>query len=84
MKKLSEARLAGDESVIQSTGFPGPIIVTDPLGELYSCAACPRVLVKGDPAGSGMVGAGGKPMVINCPKCGTPNWLAAGDSPGGE
>jgi hypothetical protein len=77
VKKLGEAELTGNEAVIRTVVLTGPAIVTDHLGELYSCSKCPRALVKGDPAESRLVGPGGKPVVIICPKCGTPNWLAA-------
>lgn len=80
MKKLREAEPTGNEAVICPAASPGPAIVADPLGELYSCAKCPRALVKGDPAKSRMAGPEGKPVVIICPKCGTPNWLAAEDA----
>jgi hypothetical protein len=56
-----------------AAGTAGPFIV-DPLGELFGCAQCPRVLLKYDPRGVPVIGGpdGNKRRGrIRCPRCRT-------------
>jgi hypothetical protein len=74
VRKLEEATEDGGGGIIDmAPGTAGPFIV-DPLGELFGCAKCPRVLLKYDPRGVPVIGGpdGDKRRGrIRCPRCRT-------------
>lgn len=73
MRRLEEVTDDDGGGVIDMTaGIAGPFIV-DPLGELFGCAKCPRVLLKYDPRGTPVTGGPDDERRgrIRCPRCRT-------------